>query len=1083
MKPGDEIGSWVVEDRLGAGGMGSVYRCHNKHAPAIKAALKVLTTGASAGTARRFQREAEVLAKLDHPAIVRVRDFQVHEGRPFLVMSLIEGMPLHKLRVRTKLDEAAVVSIGTQIADALAHAHQQQVFHRDIKPANCLVRPDGGVVIVDFGIALDAQQARMTQTSKLSPATYYYAPPEWLSAHDPNPVSWDVYSLGLVLFELLLMRRAFSTEKMDTPLETVEALFDRKRAMGALDPGPDFDEAMRVLIEMMTHPDEGQRIASMDVARDRLVQRCIDLTSTLPHRAGGADVLEVARAVLAPRVQEAFEAEDDAESVVVSMASSSAPRVIGGATAARIGPAPDPSTMASLRSSQRKRTRRIEAITRAVQTLNEDLPRIPTAADVDIGIDAALEGGARVVSVVGPNAVAACRAWIDATLAPGEAATCALRGARTEALVAAAVADGLGLRGAADDTRLEHSFHHCQRLLLLEAPPAAAPLAAVLGRWMERNPDLRVLVAGLEPLGLPGEAFVELGAVVSTPGAPDPSGALERATVLTLESLGPKATPTFARLAVFEGSFGADAVAALPGASADPELLAQLADQGIIDRLTGLDGTPRYALEPAMRELAWRRLGDVERAPIEDGIDGWLAGQIADLDLDLLRFGGPVAGARGLLDNRANLVAALQRAIANGDRARGARLGTAVAGIVLATGTAAAALALIDQVLDSLEPSPSVSRRLVLQRARALSALGRMDEAQQAAAEAGEAGWAARDRRLVALAMGEEAKALHGIGSLDEAVGRLKSAIELIENDGAPIHRAWLLLQLARVQAGVADRSAQGEILDRALAAVADSDALLLEARVHLALGRHWSRSQDVERARLHLGAARDLARAVNGPGLEAEALMVWAGLQLAAGRLLGAGESLSEALTLARGQGAVMQIARCSGELGQVRRLQGDLPGARRLLEAALRLEQEAGSGLGAAVATGNLGDLALEQGQIDEARALLLRSVARLDELGAHEALGALLGPLGEAEARAGDVETGRWHLECGETLLRGTGAADFLILLLCHRGQVELLGDDTEAAGSALGEARALLRALGHAAGSELGRRVERLARALA
>ena len=199
-------GRYKIERMLGEGGMATVYLADDlKHDR--KVALKVLKPelGAIVG-AERFLGEIKVTAKLQHPNILPLHDSGEADKLLFYVMPHVEGESLRERLDREKqLPENEAVKIVTEVADALDHAHRKGVIHRDIKPANILLS-DGRPLIADFGIALAVSVAgggRLTETG-LSVGTPYYMSPEQASADRELGTTSDVYSLGCVLYEMLV---------------------------------------------------------------------------------------------------------------------------------------------------------------------------------------------------------------------------------------------------------------------------------------------------------------------------------------------------------------------------------------------------------------------------------------------------------------------------------------------------------------------------------------------------------------------------------------------------------------------------------------------------------------------------------------------------------------------------------------------------------------------------------------------------------------------------------------------------------------------------------------------------------------
>ena len=185
LKRGDKLGDWVVDSPLGAGGMGSVYRCHSVLANDVFAAVKVLTEAGSSDFQKRFVQEMRTLAALNHPAIVKVLGGGRDDARGllYMAMELVDGEDLSDRLHRGMLDVDEAIAIFSPVAEALAYAHERGVAHRDIQPANIMLRADGTPVIVDFGIAVAHGHTRITQEGML-PGTMVYLPPE---AFEPPP--------------------------------------------------------------------------------------------------------------------------------------------------------------------------------------------------------------------------------------------------------------------------------------------------------------------------------------------------------------------------------------------------------------------------------------------------------------------------------------------------------------------------------------------------------------------------------------------------------------------------------------------------------------------------------------------------------------------------------------------------------------------------------------------------------------------------------------------------------------------------------------------------------------------------------
>jgi serine/threonine protein kinase/tetratricopeptide (TPR) repeat protein len=214
--PGQIISHYRIVEKIGAGGMGVVYRAHDEQLDR-DVALKVLPAGLLAEEAARkqFRKEALALAKLNHPNIETIYEFSSDNGMDFLAMELIRGEPMDQLLDKGPLAEGELIRLGTQFAEGLAAAHEQGVIHRDLKPANLFVTPDGRIKILDFGLAklfhpeltVDATRSVTIETGSIS-GTVPYMSPEQLRGL-PVDVRSDIYAAGAVLFEMATGKRPY----------------------------------------------------------------------------------------------------------------------------------------------------------------------------------------------------------------------------------------------------------------------------------------------------------------------------------------------------------------------------------------------------------------------------------------------------------------------------------------------------------------------------------------------------------------------------------------------------------------------------------------------------------------------------------------------------------------------------------------------------------------------------------------------------------------------------------------------------------------------------------------------------------
>jgi eukaryotic-like serine/threonine-protein kinase len=293
--PGTRIGAYEVTALLGEGGMGQVWRAHHT---ALKRddALKVLPEAVAADPERvaRFEREAQVLASLNHPNIAHVYGLEEADGAKALVMELIEGPTLADRiaqiatarggRAPGGLEIEEALAIARQIAEALAVAHEQGIVHRDLKPANIKVRADGTVKVLDFGLAkiLEAGEAggagsaggagalATASPTITSPAlmtgvgtllgTAAYMSPEQAKGREANRRS-DIWAYGCVLYEMLTGKRAFDGEDV---ADTLAAALRSEPDWSAVPSG--LPVAVRTLIERCLEKDPRKRVADISTA-------------------------------------------------------------------------------------------------------------------------------------------------------------------------------------------------------------------------------------------------------------------------------------------------------------------------------------------------------------------------------------------------------------------------------------------------------------------------------------------------------------------------------------------------------------------------------------------------------------------------------------------------------------------------------------------------------------------------------------------------------------------------------------------------------------------------------------------------
>jgi serine/threonine protein kinase/Tol biopolymer transport system component len=250
LKAGDSIGQYRIKRPIGRGGMGEVYLAEHTGQNRF-VALKVLPEHFLSHEQRieRFQQEARAVLALNHPNVVTVYDIGEAAGVHFISTEFVEGQTLRERMARERLTAGEAVEIASQVAGALAYAHDRGVIHRDVKPENIMLRPDGYVKVLDFGIAKltearvaatpddDPHEARTRMRIETSPGmvmgTAHYMSPEQARGKEVDERT-DTWSLGVVLYEMLTGRQPFDGE---TPSDIIGVILQRDPApLSALTP-------------------------------------------------------------------------------------------------------------------------------------------------------------------------------------------------------------------------------------------------------------------------------------------------------------------------------------------------------------------------------------------------------------------------------------------------------------------------------------------------------------------------------------------------------------------------------------------------------------------------------------------------------------------------------------------------------------------------------------------------------------------------------------------------------------------------------------------------------------------------------
>lgn len=214
LQAGQQVSAYVLEAELGRGGQGAVWRALDPRSGRTVALKLLPATGLPAAVLARFRREAEIASRLDHPGICTVYDFDLAAAQPFVAMRFVPGESLQQRLERARSGAVSIprdqaLDLVEQAARALHAAHAVGVVHRDVKPGNLMLTPEGRVVVLDFGIAreLDGDSPALTRTGEVFGTPAYMAP-EQVEGRAADARS-DVWALGVVLFEALLLRPPF----------------------------------------------------------------------------------------------------------------------------------------------------------------------------------------------------------------------------------------------------------------------------------------------------------------------------------------------------------------------------------------------------------------------------------------------------------------------------------------------------------------------------------------------------------------------------------------------------------------------------------------------------------------------------------------------------------------------------------------------------------------------------------------------------------------------------------------------------------------------------------------------------------
>ncbi len=293
MLVGQQLGPFAIERELGAGAMGAVYRARYVKTGQV-VAVKVMAPGlgdSNPNAVARFEREAAILKQLNHPNIVRLFGVGKYQGTRYYAMEYVVGESLdHVMARRGRMTWEEVVELGQQLCAALQHAHEAGVVHRDLKPSNLMILPDGTLKLTDFGIAKDLDVTALTSANCTVGTASYMSPEQCRGERDITHKS-DLYSLGVVFYELITGRKPFNADNaMEMFMLHVQGTFERPSRLvldlpvwmdnlicQLLEKKPEqrpFDAAMvHNALGAVQEKVEAQRSAGVDAVKARMIDR------------------------------------------------------------------------------------------------------------------------------------------------------------------------------------------------------------------------------------------------------------------------------------------------------------------------------------------------------------------------------------------------------------------------------------------------------------------------------------------------------------------------------------------------------------------------------------------------------------------------------------------------------------------------------------------------------------------------------------------------------------------------------------------------------------------------------------------
>ncbi len=284
---GENVGPYRIIEQLGQGGMATVFKAYHPNLDRY-VAIKVLHPAFKQDPQflERFQREARVVAMLDHSNIVPVFDYADHSGQSYLVMKFIEGETLKAVLDRGWPSKEQILSIVQSVGSALTYAHSQGVLHRDVKPSNILLTESGNVYLADFGLARMAEAGQSTLSGDQLLGTPHYISPEQARGAQELDEGTDIYSFGIVLYQLAVGRVPYSS---DTPFSIIHDHLYTPLPMPRSINDKIPEDLERVLLKALAK-DRPDRFASVEELVEAFDKAARGISPWDEQEAGGASI-------------------------------------------------------------------------------------------------------------------------------------------------------------------------------------------------------------------------------------------------------------------------------------------------------------------------------------------------------------------------------------------------------------------------------------------------------------------------------------------------------------------------------------------------------------------------------------------------------------------------------------------------------------------------------------------------------------------------------------------------------------------------------------------------------------------------